>query len=165
MPLRRTSSLMLCAALVAGTVTARAQDRSGANPGANPDGGVPTSLSSIELVVMNGTHEPGGVADSLRGYLQLTRPPFSAFSRIQEVSRGTFALSEGVATSVAIPHRGTVQITPTSSLQGRRVSLAVTITMGGRTHQTQFSAVSGVPFFLAHSTGADSALILRFVPR
>ena len=142
MPPRRSALLMLSAALCVATATGRAQSRA--------DAGLSPTLSSIDLIVMNGTHGPGGLDESLRGYLQLTRPPFSAFSRIQEVSRGTYPLSEGVTTRVPLPHGGTVQITPTTSLSASRVSLAVTISVGGRTHQTQFSAVPTVPLSRIH---------------
>jgi hypothetical protein len=158
---RRPALSTLLAAISVATATSHAQHRADGGADAAPAPTVP----SIELVVMNATHEPGGLDASLRGYTQLTRPPFSAFSRIQEVTRGSHPLSEGVPTRIPLPNGGSVQLLPTAGPQTSRASIAVTITLGGRTHQAQFSAASSVPFFLAHSTGVDSALILRFVPR
>lgn len=151
--------------------TAHAQARSTVPAQVAPDAGVaaPSSaapaVSSIEVVVMAGSHGPGGIAPSLRAYTQLARPPFSAFSQIDQVSRAQLALSDQSPATVAIPNNGTLRIALASAARGRRVSIAVTITLGGRTHQSQYSVAPGEPFFLVHSTGVDSALIVRFVPR
>ena len=158
----------LLATLVASS-TAHAQARSTVPAQVAPDAGVaaPSSaaVSSIEVVVMAGSHGPGGIAAPLRAYTQLARPPFSAFSQIDQVSRAQLALSDQSPATVAIPNNGTLRIALASAARGRRVSIAVTITLGGRTHQSQYSVAPGEPFFLVHSTGVDSALIVRFVPR
>jgi hypothetical protein len=134
---------------------------------AAPDAGVTAaaSVSVIEVVVMAGSHGAGGIAPAIRAFPQLARPPFSAFSQIDLVSRATPQLSEQTPAVVAIPNNGTIRVSLGPAARARRVSVIVTITLGGRTHQTQYSAVPGDPFFLVHSTGVDSALILRFVPR
>ena len=133
----------------------------------NPDAGTPSavSVSSIEVIVMAGSHGAGGIAAALRGFAQLTRPPFTAFSQIDLVSRAQLALNEQTPASVAIPNNGTIRVSVGPAVRSRRVSVVVTITLGGRTHQTQYSVIPGDPFFLVHSTGVDSALIVRFVPR
>jgi hypothetical protein len=140
----------------------------GATPAqSSPDAGAAsvTAVSSIDVVVMVGSHGNGGIAPALRGFTQLTRPPFTAFSQIDQVSRAQLPLNEQTAASVAIPNNGTIRITVGPAVRSRRVSVVVTITLGGRTHQTQYSVIPGDPFFLVHSTGVDSALIVRFVPR
>lgn len=133
----------------------------------NPDAGATSahSVSSIEVVVMAGSHGNGGIAPALRAYTQLTRPPFTAFSQIDLVSRAQLAFNEQTPASIAIPNNGTIRMTVGPTVRSRRVSVVVTLTLGGRTHQSQYSVLPGEPFFLVHSTGADSALIVRFVPR
>jgi hypothetical protein len=112
----------------------------------NPDAGATSahSVSSIEVVVMAGSHGNGGIAPALRAQL---------------------AFNEQTPASIAIPNNGTIRITVGHTVRSRRVSVVVTLTLGGRTHQSQYSVLPGEPFFLVHSTGADSALIVRFVPR
>lgn len=133
----------------------------------NPDAGSASAaaVSSVEVVVMAGSHGSGGIAASLRGYTQLTRPPFTAFSQIDQVSRAQLPLNEQTPASIAIPNNGTIRVSVGTGVRSRRVSVVVTITLGGRTHQSQYSVIPGDPFFLVHSTGVDSALIVRFVPR
>ena len=75
-----------------------------------------------------------------------------------------YTLGEQTPGNFAIPNGGTVRVSLGGS-RGRRSSVLVTITLGGRTHQSQYSVVAGDPFFLVHSTGVDSALIVRFVAR
>lgn len=160
----------LLASIVA-SASAHAQVRSTVPAQIAPDAGAPApggsapTVSSIEVVVMAGSHGPGGIAAPLRAYTQLARPPFSAFSQIDQVSRAQLALGDQSPATVAIPNNGSLRIAVASAARGRRVSIAVTITLGGRTHQSQYSVVPGEPFFLVHSTGVDSALIVRFVPR
>ena len=160
----------LLATLVASSA-AHAQARSTVPAQAAHDAGVVApsqvapAVSAIEVVVMAGSHGPGGIAAPLRAYTQLARPPFSAFSQIDQVSRAQLALSDQSPATVAIPNNGALRIALASAGRGRRVSIAVTITLGGRTHQSQYSVAPGEPFFLVHSTGVDSALIVRFVPR
>ena len=96
---------------------------------------------------------------------QLTRAPFTAFSQTEQVSRAQLALSEQTPATIAIPNNGMIRVSLSPTPRGRRVSVVVAITLGGRTHQSQYSVVAGDPFFLVHSTGVDSALIVRFVPR
>jgi hypothetical protein len=168
-------SATLCAAMLVQPAAGFAQRRSNApqpqqshsgDAGAPESGGPAAStISSIEVVVMAGSHGAGGIAAALRGFTQLARPPFTAFSQIELVSRAQLALSEATPAAVAIPNNGTIRVSLGAPTRGRRVSVAVSITLGGRTHQTQYSVVPGDPFFLVHSTGVDSALILRFVPR
>jgi hypothetical protein len=166
-------SATLCAAMLTQPAAGFAQRRSNAPQQSHTgDAGAPESsgpaastISSIEVVVMAGSHGAGGIAAALRGFTQLARPPFTAFSQIELVSRAQLALSEATPAAVAIPNNGTIRVSLGAPTRGRRVSVAVSITLGGRTHQTQYSVVPGDPFFLVHSTGVDSALILRFVPR
>lgn len=127
-------------------------------------GATVAAINAIEVVVMAGSHGAGGIAPALRSYPQLSRPPFSAFSQIDLVSRAQLSLSEQAPAVVAIPNGGSIRVSLAGGARGRRASVAVTITLGGRTHQTQYSVVPGDPFFLVHSTGVDSALIVRFVP-
>jgi hypothetical protein len=150
---------------IAQALDVRAQGATQAQSG--PDAGATSApaVSSVEVVVMAGSHGNGGIAAALRGFTQLTRPPFTAFSQIDLVSRAQLALNEQTAASVAIPNNGTIRITVGPAVRSRRVSVVVTITLGGRTHQSQYSVIPGDPFFLVHSTGVDSALIVRFVPR
>lgn len=167
------AAFAMSVAVVAIGATAHAQRRprvdrlAQARPPETRDAGAPVaavSVSSVEAVVMSGSHGPGGIARELRVYPQLARPPFSAFSQIDLVSQRQLALSESTPATLAIPNNGTIRVVLGAS-RGRRSSVIVTITLGGRTHQSQYSVVPGDPFFLVHSTGVDSALIVRFVPR
>jgi|LNFM01.1.fsa_nt_gb hypothetical protein len=174
-----TGHAMRARAVVAGLLalsvaaTAHGQRRGNADraaqarPPSAPDAGAPrasTGISSIEVVVMAGSHGAGGIAQELRGYSQLSRPPFSAFSQIELVSQRQLPLGEQTPGTIAIPNDGTIRVS-LGAARGRRSSVLVTITLGGRTHQSQYSVVAGDPFFLVHSTGVDSALIVRFVAR
>lgn len=133
---------------------------------ARADAGVTTpasAVSRVDVIVMVGSNGAGGVAANLRPYAQLTRPPFSAYRQIDRVSQSTLPLSAQTPATLSIPNSGTVQISLDPEPRDGRVTAVVVITLGGRTHRTQFAARAGVPFFLAHSTGVDGALILRFV--
>ncbi|MDP3278313.1 MAG: hypothetical protein Q8Q09_24205 [Deltaproteobacteria bacterium] len=122
----------------------------------------PVALARVELTVMSASNGQGGVDPRLQAFPQLTRPPFSAFSKIEFVSQLARPLT-GTTARFPIPNEGTVTVSQGPNTRGRRLTLVVTIQLGGRSHQTQFSVAPGDPFFLAHSLGADNALVLRFV--
>ncbi|MBL8682245.1 MAG: hypothetical protein JNK05_23965 [Myxococcales bacterium] len=169
-----TLAIVLGVAAISLGATAHAQRRpradrlAQARPAVIQDAGAAAAatatISSVDVVVMAGSHGAGGIARELRAYPQLARPPFSAFSQIDLVSQRQLALTEATPATLPIPNNGTIRVAVGAS-RGRRSSVIVTITLGGRTHQSQYSVVPGDPFFLVHSTGVDSALIVRFVPR
>ncbi len=126
-------------------------------------GSTPVTVTTVEVMVLVGSNGTGGIAANLRALRQLTRPPFSAYHQIDRVSESTHRLSVRTPATVGIPNGGTLQLVLLPEPRGERSVVVVNISLGGRTHQTQFTARPGVPFFLAHSTGVGGALILRFV--
>ncbi len=150
-------------------VGAQLRTAGGSQRGRRPDASVAHTADSgvmvtqVHVLVMVGSNGPGGLAANLRSYPQLTRAPFTAYRQIDRVSESTLSLSVTSPATVAIPNNGTVRVTLANEARSSgQFTVAVAITMGGRTHNTQFAARAGVPFFLAHSTGVDGALILRF---
>lgn len=124
----------------------------------------PQPSAQVEVLVLLGSNGPGGIAPGLQNLPQLTRPPFSAYSQITLVSRTTLPLGPTPHT-VALPNGNSAAITSQGRLPNGRYEVTVQLTMSGRTHNIQFSATPGDPFFTARSTGPNSALILGFIVR
>lgn len=124
----------------------------------------PQAPAQIEVLVLQGSNGTGGIAAGLQNLPQLTRPPFSAYSQIDLVSRTTLPLGTN-AQRVALPDGNSAAITSQGRLPTGRYEVTVQLSMQGRTHNIQFSATPGDPFFTARSTGAHSALILGFIVR
>lgn len=124
----------------------------------------PQPAAQIEVLVLQGSNGPGGIAPELRNLPQLARPPFSAYSQITLVSRTTLPLGP-TARSISLPNGNSASVASQGRLPNGRYEVTVQLTIEGRTHNIQFSASPGDPFFTARSTGTNSALILGFIVR
>jgi hypothetical protein len=125
----------------------------------------PQPGSRIEVLVLEGSNGPGGIAPGLQNLRQLSRMPFRAYSQISVVSRTTLPLGAAPAQTVALPNGGNLQVTLSGRQPNGRFAVSVQLTHGGRTHNMDFAATVGDPFFTVRQTGAASALILGFIIR
>jgi hypothetical protein len=124
----------------------------------------PQASVRIEVLVLQGSTGPGGIAAGLENLPQLRRPPFSAYSQISVVSRTSQPLGPTPST-VPLPSGGHADITLSSRQPNGRFAVNVQVTMAGRTHNVQFAAAVNSPFFTVISHSADSALILGLIVR
>lgn len=174
--MKRTAVVGLCAACVLGA-TGVAYGWPGKRPGAphalvpmlaqqapGVGAAAPQPSSRIEVLVLEGSNGPGGIAAGLEGLPQLRRPPFNTYSQIALVSRSTQPLGNQPST-VSLPGGGSAEITLTNRAPNGRAAINVQITTGGRTHNLQFAATVNAPFFTVVSSANNRALILGFIVR
>lgn len=122
----------------------------------------PRAGTQIEVLVIQGSHGPGGIGAGLETLAQLREPPFAFYTHLTLVSRVTRPLG-AVPVTVSIPGGSHAELTSTGRGSNGRYVVNVALTLDGRAHDVSFAAAPGDPFFTAHTTGADSALILGFI--
>lgn len=132
-----------------------------AAPGASASAAA--TASQVELVVVQASNSEGTSSPELSD-LPLTRAPFSAYRLFTLVSRSRLALNAAGA-SAPLPNGDSVSVALAGRTPAGRYQISVQLRIGGRTHNLQFAANPGDPFFTARATGTDAALILGFVLR
>ncbi len=133
-------------------------------PGAPAQAPAPAASAHIEVLVLEATSGPGGVAPSLASLPQLRQPPFSAYTQITVVSRTTLELSSTPA-STSLPNSSTAGVVLTRRTPDGRYAVGVTFTTGGHASRVEFVAGAGEPFFTVRSSRPERALILGFIVR
>jgi hypothetical protein len=125
----------------------------------------PQRAAQIEVLVLQGSNGPGGVAPGVANLPQLSRPPFNTYTQIALASRSVLALGAAPVV-VRLPNEGTATITSQGRLPNGRYEVTVQLRTSVRTHNVQFSASPGDPFFTVASRGREgTGLILGFIVR
>lgn len=123
----------------------------------------PAASARIEVLVLEATMGPGGVASAVAHLPQLRQPPFASYTQIDQVSRTVLPL--GAAESTATLPNGAASIT--SAGRGPNGRYTVTVNFSGTSARShiEFVAAPGEPFFTVRSSRPDRALIVGFIVR
>jgi len=162
---RRRTALVAAAVVAVGFLVLAPRGAASAKQ-ASPTAGLPRRAASarIDVLVMEGSGGLGGIDPAVRQFPQLARAPFSAYSQIRLVSQSTLALGSQAA-NVPLPGNGNAALSSGGMLPNGRYEVTVALTFSGRTHNLQFSATPGEPFFNVRATSPTAALVLAFVVR
>lgn len=158
----RPTAFALCALLASGA--AFAQQPPGAAPPPPSPAPPPAAEAHIEVLVLEATAGPGGIAPALASLPQLRQPPFSAYPQITLVSRTTLPLA-GAPASAPLPNNATAGVVLARRTPEGRYAVGVTFTQGGHASRIEFLAAAGEPFFTVRSSRPERALIVGFIVR
>jgi hypothetical protein len=122
----------------------------------------PQPNTQIDVLVIEASNSGHGIAPELQNISQLTRPPFSAYSRLLLASHNTVPLGPTPST-VSLGGADSVTVAAPSIRPTGRYDVSVDVTRGGRTHNMHFGASPNTPFFTVLTTGESTARILLFI--